>query len=457
MSNIRRRHYDVIVVGARCAGASVAAFLARAGANVLLLDKDAMPSDQVLSTHNIHPAGMHVLDELGVGPAVRSRAPASRVARLNLEASFVDFELPGAAYCPRRERLDGLLQGAARAAGVELADRARVVSLVWDGNRAVGVRVVMDGRERAITGGLIVGADGRWSTVARLTGSDEYLGYDAPRAVFWAYWDAPDSWRTDPAFGFDMYFSLRSGEIRAIFQTDRDQLLLGSTAPADRLDAWRADPARELCAALLADPVTAPLVRDRQPEGKVRGAVRERYFFRRAVGDGWALVGDAGVHKEYLLGDGITEALLQARSLAAAIGEGTTAALVRWWRARDVAILPLYIAGQSIAGAKPPLEILRFALSRLEACTELKPRLAAVLARELSPFEAIPLPEILRGLVDAAARGRWGVFRELPTVARPAWAVWQALRTREKLLAQAEAGLESEQKHPPPGRIAAAA
>ena len=445
MAHARSREYDVIVVGARCAGATLATFLARAGADVLVLDKDAMPSDQVLSTHNVHPAGMRVLDELGVGAAVRALAPACRIVRLNLEGSFVDFELPATAYCPRRERLDGLLQQAARTAGAELVDRARVVSLVREQDRVSGVRVVIDGHERTLAAGLVVGADGRWSTVARLAGSDEYLGYDAPRAVFWGYWNSPGSWHTDPAYGFDLYFSHLGGQIRAIFQTDRGQLLLGSSPPAHRVDAWRRNPRAELHGALMADPITAPLVRGTQPEGKVRGAVKERYFFRRPVGDGWVLVGDAGVHKEYLLGDGITEALLQARGLAAAIGEGTTAALVRWWRARDVAILPLYFVGQAIAGRELPVELLHFAFSRLDARPELKSRLAAVFARELSPFEALPPTQILAGLVDAAARGRWGALREMLTVGQPVWAMRRELRAREKLVAQAEAGIASRQ------------
>ncbi len=59
-----------MIVGARCAGATLATFVARAGARVLLLDKDTLPSDYVLSTHLIGPAGIDVLDELGVGPAV---------------------------------------------------------------------------------------------------------------------------------------------------------------------------------------------------------------------------------------------------------------------------------------------------------------------------------------------------------------------------------------------------
>lgn len=50
-----RQRFDVVVVGARCAGAALAMFLARSGVKVLLIDKNPLPSDQVLSTHTIHP------------------------------------------------------------------------------------------------------------------------------------------------------------------------------------------------------------------------------------------------------------------------------------------------------------------------------------------------------------------------------------------------------------------
>ena len=63
--------YDVVIVGARCAGATLATFLVRAGASVLLLEKDRLRSDQILSTHTIHPPGLDILDEVGVGAADR--------------------------------------------------------------------------------------------------------------------------------------------------------------------------------------------------------------------------------------------------------------------------------------------------------------------------------------------------------------------------------------------------
>src|SRR5687767_1378884 len=137
-------HHDVVIVGARCAGATLATFVARGGASVLLLDKDRLPSDHILSTHTIHPPGLHVLDDLGVGDAVRAVAPPTRLVRLRKNDAFVDIEFPGerAEYCPRRARLDALLQDAAVSAGVELLDRTRVTSLLRDGDRVIGVRAV---------------------------------------------------------------------------------------------------------------------------------------------------------------------------------------------------------------------------------------------------------------------------------------------------------------------------
>ena len=104
--------YDVVIVGARCAGATLATFLVRAGASVLLSEKDRLRSDQILSTHTIDPPGLDVLDEVGVGDAVRAVAPPTHAVRLRQNETFVDIEFPAerAEDRPRRARLDGLLQ-----------------------------------------------------------------------------------------------------------------------------------------------------------------------------------------------------------------------------------------------------------------------------------------------------------------------------------------------------------
>jgi flavin-dependent dehydrogenase len=451
MARMPQRDYEVVVVGARCAGAAVATLLARAGAKVLLLDKATLPSDHVLSTHSINPPGMDVLDELGVGDAVRAVAPPSRLIRVNVEGTVADIPTAEgrALYCPRRQRLDALLQEAAVASGARLLDRTRVVALVHDDGRVVGVRVAGADGERVVSAELVVGADGRHSTVAQLVEAEEYLGYDAPRAVYWAYWNAPSLWNTDPAYRFDMYFGQVGGLLRVIFQTDHHQLLIGAAPPANRVGAWRADPYRTLQAALARDPVIEPLVRDSRPDGHVRGTVRERYYFRRAAGRGWTLVGDAGHHKEFQLGDGITEALLQARSLAAAIRAGSDAALARWWRARDVEALPLYFWGKEAGVVEPPLELLQLVFSHIGREPDLKARFAAVIDRRLSPFEMVPATRAARWVLGAAVRGRWGVLGQLVGAGRRGLAVTRELRAREALLTKAEAAGREETGRPP--------
>ena len=87
--------YDVVIVGARCAGATLATFLGRAGASVLLLDKERLPSDQILSTHTIHPPGLDVLDDVGVGEAVRAVAPPMHIVRLRKNDAIVDYRFSG--------------------------------------------------------------------------------------------------------------------------------------------------------------------------------------------------------------------------------------------------------------------------------------------------------------------------------------------------------------------------
>lgn len=434
--------HDVVIVGARCAGATLATYLARAGASVLLLDKDRLPSEQILSTHTIHPPGLDVLDDVGVGDAVRAVAPPTHIVRLRKNDAVVDYGFSGgrAEYCPRRKRLDGLLQDAAASAGVELLDRTRVTSLVREGDRVIGVRATGSaGQEHVFRASLVVGADGRHSTVARQVEAEEYLGYDAPRAMFWGYWNAPAFWRTDPAYRFGMYLANTDGHIRVIFYTDHDQLLIGSLPPVEQALAWRTDPDVALITDLASDSTTAPLIDGSAPDGRVRGTLKERYFFRRAAGNGWALVGDAGHHKEFVIGDGITEALLQARSLASAIAQGTDAALHRWWRARDVEALPYFFFGQDEGALGPPLELHQVVFSHAARMPTLRARMAATMEHQLSPLATFPVRQVLWWTLGAAFRGSLAVVPQFVAMGRRGSAINRELSLRRRLLAEAEA------------------
>jgi 2-polyprenyl-6-methoxyphenol hydroxylase-like FAD-dependent oxidoreductase len=257
--------------------------------------------------------------------------------------------------------------------------------------------------------------------------------------MFWGYWNAPAFWRTDPAYRFGMYLANTGGHIRVIFHTDHDQLLIGSLPPVERAMAWRTDPDGALIADLTADSTTGPLIAGSSPDGRIRGTVKERYFFRRAAGNGWALVGDAGHHKEFVIGDGITEALLQARSLASAIAQGTDAALCRWWRARDVEALPLFFLGQDEGALGPPMELHQVVFSHAAKSPTLRARIAATMEHRLSPQATFPVRHVLWWTLGAALQGSLRVVPEFIAMARRGSAIDRELRLRRRLLAEAEA------------------
>src|SRR5205823_6525772 len=112
--------WDAIVVVARCAGAPLARFLARAGKKVLVVDASQMPSDRPLSTHFIQPYGMTVLDELELGDRVRAIAPPVKIFAQGVGPHLAKLHLPLGGCCPRRTDLDMLLVDGAREAGAEV-------------------------------------------------------------------------------------------------------------------------------------------------------------------------------------------------------------------------------------------------------------------------------------------------------------------------------------------------
>lgn len=436
-----RSDFDVVIVGARCAGAPLATFLARSGARVLLLDRAPLPSEHVLSTHTIHPPGFDVLEELGVADDVLSAVRPAASIRLVRDDAVVDAPFgEGRIECaPRRERLDGLLQDAAVEAGAELRDRTRVTEVLFDGDRAVGVRTRSEDGTHEVRAGLVVGADGRRSTVAAEVGAEEYLGYDAPRAMYWAYWEAPPAWRSD-RYPFDMYLARRGRDFRSIFQTDHDHLVLGALPPRGRALEWKHRPLEALREYLSDDPYTAPIAMAADPASEVRGTIKERYFFRRAAGPGWALVGDAGHHKDFIIGDGITEALLQARGLAAAIEEGTGAALRRWWRERDVEALPLYFWGRDEGDTEPSGPLMRTVFRRIGADPELVERMTDLPEHRTNPYDVIPSGPVLRALLGCLARGRWAAVGEFLDQGRRAGEFREEMERRRELLAETGEG-----------------
>lgn len=410
----------MVIAGARCAGASLAAFLAQAGLKVALFDQAPLPSEHVLSTHTLHPRGMDVLDALGVGDAVRAVTPATRVIRFCIDEVTLDapFRDGRREYCPRRHRLDAVLQERAAAAGAQLFDRTRVLDTLSQSGRVTGIRIKAGAGEREIAAGLVVGADGRHSRIAAAVGAREYLGYDAPRACYWSYWPAPASWKDNP---FDMYLGRQGRDFRFVFPVEQERLLLGTAPLKEIAKDWKTDVKAAYRADLASDPVIAPIIQGNEPAEEIRGTVSERYFFRQAAGPGWVLLGDAGHHKDFIIGDGMTEALLQAQALAAVILKGGD--LSDWGRRRDIEALPMFRFAQDQGMPAPAPGLVKRIYRRLGRTPDGGTRLLDILERRVTAYEAIPVATALATVLDAMLAGDFAVLPEFLTQAKRASSV----------------------------------
>jgi glycine/D-amino acid oxidase-like deaminating enzyme len=165
--------YDVIIVGARVAGAATAMLLARRGVKVLLIDRARFPSDTV-SSHQVQVPGVARLHRWGLlGQLDAAGTPPTRAVRFDtgdvtLRGHFPACEGIDTLYSPRRTVLDTVLIDAARAAGADVREQFRAEELLWSDGRVTGIRGShRSGAAVTETARLVVGADGKHSLVAR--------------------------------------------------------------------------------------------------------------------------------------------------------------------------------------------------------------------------------------------------------------------------------------------------
>src|SRR5215472_3462849 len=136
--------YDVIVVGARCAGSPTAMLLALKGYRVLLVDKATFPSDAPRGIY-IHQPGIAQLKHWGLlDRLVASNCPpvgklAFDLGPLTLAGSPPPINGVAVGYAPRRKVLDNILVEAAAQAGVELREGFAVQEILMDGDQVTGI------------------------------------------------------------------------------------------------------------------------------------------------------------------------------------------------------------------------------------------------------------------------------------------------------------------------------
>jgi flavin-dependent dehydrogenase len=333
---------DVVVVGARCAGAATAMLLARAGHDVLVLDRADFPSDTI-STHVIARSGMVALHRWGVLDAVvATGAPQIRRVEFSSALGFVQREIKdrhGVDFllAPRRHILDEVLQQAARHEGARLLTGVGVTGVRRDGTcRVVGVVGEDADGPIEVRARYVVGADGLSSRIARSVGAPFTVVRPGSGAAQYAYyagdWEAIEHFLGDHAFAG--IFPTHGGEA-CIWVCTPERVARSSRrlhrSTDDAFSHLLATTVPELAARLERAARTSP----------VRGMLRMPNHFRQAAGPGWALVGDAGYHRDAVTGHGISDAFRDAELLSGALDAALrepaleSTALARYEQERD--------------------------------------------------------------------------------------------------------------------------
>ena len=392
--------YDVIVVGARCAGSSTALLLARRGHRVLLVDRARFPSDTT-STHFVHPPGVEALARWGLEDRLAATG-CPPITRYTFDFGPVVLSgSPGTAYGPRRTVLDELLVHAAADAGAEVREGFTVHELVVEGGRVTGIRGHgAGGRHVTESARVVVGADGKHSRVAAAVGAPAYSQRPAVEGCVYAYWSGV---ATD---GFELH--VRLGRAMAALPTHEDQTLVLAAWPMVEFDAVRTDVTGNMHKTLELATDLHDRVQRGTRESRFHTVADLPGFLRQPHGPGWALVGDAGYTTDPSTAQGISDAFLDAEGLTAALDETLSGrrregeVLGEWHRERDERVAPMYELTSSLATQEPLPPDLQQLLAACAGNPQAMDAFASMFAGVL-PVPAFFAPDHVARILRAAA------------------------------------------------------
>ena len=403
--------FDVAVVGASVAGCAAARLFAQRGASVALIERRQDPAAyKVTCTHAVLPSATPAIERLGLAPLLAHRGVPRTAAEFWTPYGgwFAVPDLPDGWGVTRRT-LDPLLRDlAVSTPGVELFTGRTVTRVLLDDGRATGVEVEDPGRRRtAIRARLVVAADGRGSTVARLA---RVPGRVRPhnRFFYFAYWRGIQQ-KTTPR-GPCMRLWMLDPDAAAQFPNEDDLTVLVAAYHRSRMAEVRAD-VEGSYRRMLASLPDGPALTGAERVSKLIGKLEVPNVMRLAARPGLAFVGDAALATDPMFGVGLAFALQSAEWLvdetSDALGSDheLDAALRRYRRTFAWRLGPhhLQIADFSTGRRTRRLERRTFRAATVDP--EVGRRLAAVLTRERSPlllFDPRLTARVIRPTKEAA-------------------------------------------------------
>ena len=360
------KDFDAIIVGARVAGSAAAIFLARDGRRVLLIDKDAFPSDR-LSTHIVLGGGTKVLERMSVLEMLE-RLGGVRFARMR--AIGPDFDYCGElardgaddrGLCLGRVLMDAAMIDAARSfKGVTFRDRLRAIDLRIEDGAVMGIRGEDASGVHEFCAPLTIGADGMHSAVARIAseriGAFKRIDVPCARAYYYAYFEGVP--RKQLGDELVTEFESAPGAGNLVCRCENGLTVAATAFDAAEMQTFRTGLASNLRRYLDRSFAVGKLLEGATMVGRVFSSGLLNNTCRDPVAGGAILLGDAGLHVDPLFGQGHSLALMSASivgELAAgwfSAGRGNSipaATLADFTRRRDAELMPYYKASVRVS------------------------------------------------------------------------------------------------------------
>jgi 2-polyprenyl-6-methoxyphenol hydroxylase-like FAD-dependent oxidoreductase len=408
-----RSSYDVVVVGARVAGAPTAMLLARKGYRVLLVDRMRFPSD-TMSSHFIPAYGTARLARWGLLRRLLDTGcpPISRLTSdwgdIRLTGTPPPYESTRIGVCPRRYIIDKLLIDAATESGAEFEENFLVTGLLGEQDRVRGVRGrTKAGAQVAVPARFVVGADGMRSFVARSVRAQEYDTVEPLTITYYTYFE---NLPMD-----ELLIHWRPGRCVPAIPTHHGHTVVLCGSPYDQWQRFRADVEGNYFRAIEQQvPEFAERLRDAHRVERFTGTRDVPNFFRKPSGPGWALVGDAGYHKDPVTALGMADSFRDSEYLAEALDAALSGrrreqdALADYEKRRNADAGPLYRYTIEQARYRPLDRLTSLVLRALEDNEDDRDYFFGVLAGSVRPDEFSSLRNVIRILTKAGLLSELG-------------------------------------------------
>ncbi len=325
-------HPDVVVIGGGPAGSTVSTLIAQHGYKVQLFEREKLARFHI--GESLIPETYHVLKRLNMLPKMRASHFVKKYSvqfinqhgKLSEPFYFIDHKPHESSQTWQvyRQEFDQLMLDNAAEHGVEVHKGVRVLEVLFEGQRAVGVRLQdADGKESEVRAKVVVDASGQGAMIMSRLGLREWDPY-LKKAALWTYWKGAyrDTGKDEGATlvvqtqgknGWFWYIPLHN-----------DVMSVGIVASHEYLFKDRGDKDLETIyfEEVAKCPGIAPRIANATRCDVFRAAKEYTYRSRKAAGDGWVLCGDAFGFLDPLYSSGVLLALRSGAYAADAVAEG---------------------------------------------------------------------------------------------------------------------------------------